>query len=335
MKLNSKLIVTSRLFVYFSIMFFAIPAKGQNNQHRKYFSQDYKMQEQNNDGNTKIHRQNLEKDIQIINFDNKKSYIIPVVFNVVYNKNFKSITEQKISEQLTILSEAFSIGGRNIDFTDKIYKKTNFRECIGTMDLKFCLANTNSSGEKLDGINYKERSEHGFGNYNSIKLIEQGIIPKDPEHILNIWIGDLGDNMCGYAQMPGGNSKMDGVVIDYRFFGLQDQKLTPYHKGYTLVHLVAQYLGLHELWSESEPCSDDSVADTPIHNAPNSGKVDYKHFSTCDGYPMEMYMNFMDNTDDEQLSIFTRGQLDRLHKMLQLEKGRKNIVNNKVSCTSL
>jgi hypothetical protein len=36
------------------------------------------------------------------------------------------------------------------------------------------------------------------------------------------------------------------------------------------VHLVANYLGIYELWNEVTPClADDFVDETPNHNAPN------------------------------------------------------------------
>jgi hypothetical protein len=56
----------------------------------------------------------------------------------------------------------------------------------------------------------------------------------------------------------------------------------------TLTHLMGNYLNLYDLWNESQPCADDYVDDTPIHNAPNGRFWQYRHVSTCDGSPVEM-----------------------------------------------
>ena len=83
-----------------------------------------------------------------------------------------------------------------------------------------------------------------------------------------------------------------------------------------MTHLMGTYLNLYELWSETVQCGDDGVEDTPIHNAPTLGNVDYKHVSTCDGNPVVMSMNYMDNTNDNMQYMFTNGQKRRMHATL-------------------
>jgi hypothetical protein len=70
------------------------------------------------------------------------------------------------------------------------------------------------------------------------------------------------------------------------------------------------------LWSETVLCGDDGVEDTPIHNAPTLGNVDYRFVSTCDGNPVVMSMNYMDNTNDNMQYMFTNGQKKRLQASL-------------------
>ena len=69
--------------------------------------------------------------------------------------------------------------------------------------------------------------------------------------------------------MPGGPVATDGIVIDYRYFGTGGTAIAPYDEGRTLTHLVGNYLNLHDLWNDVSRCSDDEVADTPVHNGPN------------------------------------------------------------------
>ena len=120
----------------------------------------------------------------------------------------------------------------------------------------------------------------------------------DSEKYLNIWVVSFPDSISGYAQMPAGPAVTDGIVIDARYFGKKGttDKDFPYTEGKTLTHLLGSYLNVYELWSKTRQCGDDGVDDTPIQNAPTLGCVDYRHVSTCDGNPVAMSMNFMDNT---------------------------------------
>jgi hypothetical protein len=115
--------------------------------------------------------------------------------------------------------------------------------------------------------------------------------------------------------MPGGPSATDGIVLDYRFLGSLGTVKAPYDQGKTLTHLVGNYLGLNDLWGNGH-CADDLVDDTPPHNAPNFGCPGYRHISTCDDNPVEMTMNFMDNTDDACMYMFTAGQVRRMRAAL-------------------
>jgi hypothetical protein len=133
--------------------------------------------------------------------------------------------------------------------------------------------------------------------------------------------------------MPGGPAATDGVVINARYFGIKNDRNDPFGRGKTLTHLVASYLGLYELWNSLEPCFDDRVYDTPVHNDPNAGAgIEGRHVSTCYGHELEMYMNFMDNTEDSLLCMFTRGQVLRMQGMLSEGGPRNGLVANS-ACT--
>ena len=115
--------------------------------------------------------------------------------------------------------------------------------------------------------------------------------------------------------MPTGSSfETDGIVINSRYFGITDAT-APFSEGKVLTHLVGNFLGLYPLWN-STPCWDDYVLDTPISNMQNAGCPEANHISTCDGFPTEMTMNFMDATDDACKYMFTKGQAHRMHTML-------------------
>ena len=78
----------------------------------------------------------------------------------------------------------------------------------------------------------------------------------------------------------------------------------------TVVHEVGHWLNLYHIWGEGY-CGDDKVDDTPkqgtilrvVRMAPGS---------TCSNGPVgDMYMNYMDFTDDVCMNMFTKGQRKR------------------------
>ena len=105
----------------------------------------------------------------------------------------------------------------------------------------------------------------------------------------------------------------------------------PFDQGKTLTHLVGNYLNLYDIWGDRQ-CGDDYVADTPRHNAPNTGCHTYKHISLCQGNDIEMTMNFMDNTDDACMYMFTMGQKMRMHAVLQEGGFRAELVHGESHC---
>jgi Secretion system C-terminal sorting domain len=63
--------------------------------------------------------------------------------------------------------------------------------------------------------------------------------------------------------------------------------------------------------------------------------VDYKFISTCDGNPVVMSMNYMDNTNDNMQYMFTNGQKRRLQATLLPNGIRYKLVQNgKTQCTN-
>jgi hypothetical protein len=160
------------------------------------------------------------------------------------------------------------------------------------------------------------------------------VSPWNSQKYLNVWVCKLANDVNGYAQMPGGNPAIDGIVIDYRYFGVANYNDSPYDQGKTLTHLVGNYLNLFPLWGSGVRCSDDYVDDTPIHNAPNYGNPGPGHISICPGYPLEMTLNFMDNTVDAARCMFTYGQMLRMHSVLAAGAARSGLRQGYTQCNS-
>ncbi|MEO6686048.1 MAG: M43 family zinc metalloprotease [Dyadobacter sp.] len=249
--------------------------------------------------------------------DDKQTYQVPVIFHLVETKGQKTPDEEQIRYQLDVLNKCFgSYEPEKQSFTNAIVEQ--FTSIGVNPGIQFYIPETI---EGVKGIDIVNSSKTEFATGNEIQNPKTGgIAAIDSEKVINVWVGKLEGYSSGYAHFPGAPADLDGIVIDPEFFGNEKGTAkTPYTQGKTLVHLMGTYLGLYELWNESDPCADDMVADTPIHNAPNSvisKEANSKVITMCHGYIQAMYMNFMDNSDDEMLTLFTQGQKDRMRAML-------------------
>lgn len=245
---------------------------------------------------------------------------IPVVFHIIGNNllEFPDITQ--ITRQLYQLNEQFSINTTIIEHPADTLE--GFAEVQAqNLLINFCPARrgaTTGSGTSVEPINYNTFGVEIWSMDDILSLIERtGITPVDPKRFLNIYILDLEEPYAGYATFPASPLELDGIVIDKDYFGLSDTP--PYNEAKTLTHLIGNYLGLHDLWNDETPCADDGVKDTPLANVANYGCPSYQHVNMCiENDAVEMTMNYMDNTDDACVYMFTIGQMERMHQVLEM-----------------
>jgi len=256
---------------------------------------------------------------------------IPVVFHILYKDSSEYVSQAQVFSQLESLSRDF---GQVQDIQNLLstYTSEKFDARAVSPELRFCLPQFDPEGNQTTGITYHSANLGEWSTDDHIKNPNfGGVKPWDTKRYLNVWVANLADSIAGYAQMPGGPATSDGIVIDYQMFGSKGTAKLPYTQGKTLTHLVGNYLGLFSLWGEY-PCWDDYVWDTPIHNAPNFEITNDFHISTCDGYPAEMPMNFMDCTPDSIRFMFTYGQKIRMQASLSLGGNRFQLLNTATQC---
>lgn len=139
-----------------------------------------------------------------------------------------------------------------------------------------------------------------------------GISATSPKTKLNFWVCNLGPELLGYAQFPGGPTATDGVVCHTNITGLSGFGNSPFNLGRTATHEVGHWMNLRHIWGD-RTCGSDFVTDTPDHNTANVGVPSAGHRSTCAGTPLEMFMNYMDYTDDRGMFMFSNGQKSRMN----------------------
>ncbi len=125
---------------------------------------------------------------------------------------------------------------------------------------------------------------------------------------------NLGQGLLGYAQFPGGKCATDGVVVLYSSVGGPNSKgtATSYDLGRTATHEVGHWLNLRHIWGDAS-CGDDLVSDTPTSQTANYGCPAYPHVTCSNGPNGDMFMNYMDYTDDACMYMFSNGQAARMN----------------------
>ncbi|PRY13995.1 zinc metalloprotease [Kineococcus rhizosphaerae] len=130
---------------------------------------------------------------------------------------------------------------------------------------------------------------------------------------LNVYVGDLGGGLLGYAYFPkgynNGRDYVDGVVmLDESMPG---GTAAPYNRGDTLTHEVGHWMGLEHTFASACSASGDGVADTPREAVPQFGCP--VGADTCAAPGLDPVHNFMDYSDDGCMDTFTPGQAQRMN----------------------
>lgn len=227
----------------------------------------------------------------------KGSITIPVVVHVLYKAPEENISDAQIASQIEVLNEDFNLNNRDNNLVPDAFDAVK-----ADVGVRFV----------LDRVIRKETTRKVWPYTNAMKLGRLGGSDAvDPANYLNIWSCNLGQNLLGFAQFPGGDPATDGVVILYSALGRTGTLIPNYDKGRTATHEVGHWLNLRHIWGDAT-CGNDFVDDTPLHNTANTGCPEAGHTSTCAGNPLEMWMNYMDYTYDGCMYMFSNGQKDRM-----------------------
>jgi len=253
-----------------------------------------------------------------INYDKtSNTLIIPVVVHVVHRVTAESISSARIQANIDVLNLDYN--RQNLEIPSV---PGHYAPLTGSMGIRFELASLDPTLQMTDGITYTETTVSSFGLDSKIKYTAQGGRDIwDRNNYMNIWVCRLNGSILGYAQLPGGPANTDGIVIDYRYFGgLGTGTLSPYNRGRTATHEVGHWLGLYHIWGDAT-CGDDLVGDTPVQEDANYGCPGYPKI-TCNNGAVnnteggDMFMNFMDYTNDACMKMFTAGQVSRMTNFL-------------------
>jgi hypothetical protein len=244
---------------------------------------------------------------------------IPVVVHVVYKNQIQNINEQQISSQIAVLNTDYSM------LNSDISKAEDYRPLAVDTKIHFKLATRDPNGNPTTGITRTSTNVSSFTFDDKVKSASTGgKDPWDTSSYLNMWVCALSGGLLGYAQFPGMDPATDGVVINYRAFGVRGAggqpgtAQPPFDLGRTATHEVGHWLNLLHIWGDDDGGCDqsDEVDDTPNQADKNFGKPAYPHITCNNGPHGDMFMNYMDYVDDDSMVMFSRVQGQRMQAAL-------------------
>lgn len=277
------------------------------------------------------------------------SRIIPVVVHVLHEGGTENISKAQIESQIDALNEDFQKLNPGLSGLSGF---PVFDTLVANCDLEFRLATKDPQGNCTDGIvrifTPKTNEAKDWSKFKSTSYW-------DRSKYYNLWVvksiynDSQWGSILGYAQFPYafGNvfplTSTDGVAVISTSFGRIGTANGG--TGATTSHETGHWLGLRHIWGD-DSCASDGVDDTPIHGGPN--------FSGVGCFPLpkpalcyspvglqgqdsidavfnrdqrgEMWMNFMDYTDDNCLWMFTKGQLAVMNFVFQQYSFRGNLI---------
>ncbi|NJL77030.1 MAG: T9SS type A sorting domain-containing protein [Saprospiraceae bacterium] len=291
----------------------------------------------------KNNRQRIEAYIQQYATQNRainQVITIPVVFHIIHNGDAvgagENIPENLICEQLDQLNDDFRAMNADIGNVP-----SEFVPLIGDAMVQFCFASVDPEGNATDGIIRWQFNRATWTNDQFDAEVKPSTI-WNRNNYLNFWTADLEGGLLGYAQFPGGAASTDGIVVDNTTVG---SLVTPnpngnaFSRGRTATHEIGHWLDLRHIWGDDcllgifGSCTgSDLVDDTPNQFCPSSGCPNYPKRSQCS--QSEMFMNYMDYTDDNCMHMFSDGQITRIRATVDPGGFRASLASSPAGCTN-
>jgi hypothetical protein len=243
---------------------------------------------------------------------------IPVVVHVLYRMDAENISDEQVKSQIEVLNADFRKANADADRMPE-----PFAARAADARIEFALAVRDPDGDPTGGITRTRTAVTSFEGTidemdRAIKATAGGARAWPSDHYLNVWVCSLGGGLLGYAQFPGGPAQTDGVVILNTALGTLGTAAPPFDLGRTATHEIGHWLNLLHIWGDDDSaCAEsDNVRDTPNQGGPNTGCPRFPRISCNNGPDGDMFMNYMDYTDDACMFMFSKGQVARMRAAL-------------------
>lgn len=268
---------------------------------------------------------------------NATQVYIPVVFHIVHNGDAigtgENITDAQAQSQIDAMNLHYNAQDPKLGNVPSV-----FQNLIANIDVKFCLAKYDPIGLPTTGI---VRHQMAYTSWDSSDLIDNVLKPAtiwDNTRYLNIWSVRMGgellsNGVLAYSSFPFFSpADEDGVVARFNTIGTTGSVLPGYNLGKTITHEVGHWFGLQHVWGDDNGACNgsDGINDTPNQADANYGCPTFPSVTCNNGPNGDMFMNYMDYTNDDCHSMFTPGQSARMHFVL--DGFRNDIKNSATQC---
>jgi len=254
---------------------------------------------------------------------------IPIVVHLVYKTAAQNISDAQIISQIDILNQDF-----NRQNPDTANTPVPFLPIAGVANVSFCLATVDPAGNPTTGIERRLTTVNSFNTNDAVKSFASGGLDAwDPSQYFNVWVCNLGGGLLGYGEFPTNQlSNTYGVVIGYNYFGNIGNVSAPYNLGRTATHELGHCFNLFHIWGDDgTACTgSDQCADTPNQAGENYTCPGFPSISCNNGPNGDMWMNYMDYSDDACMNMFTAGQVARM--LAVLNNGPYSDLQNSTAC---
>ena len=268
------------------------------------------------------------------------TYVIPVVVHIIHNGEpigtGLNLSDAQVQSQINVMNKDFQ--RMNLDASNT---PPEFSGVAGSLDIEFVLAKQDPFGAATNGIQRVQGTKSVWTINDNATF--KGLSYWPAENYYNIWVVNI-PSFLGYAQSPVSNLPglesspddrlTDGVIVHYTAFGSNFEGLgtfsldSKYNRGRTATHETGHFFGLRHIWGDDgSSCSGtDYVDDTPNQGGSYSGQCPSGTRTSCTSN--DMFMNYMDYTDDACMNLFSLGQNARMIVVLENSPRRFSLLNS-------
>ena len=177
-------------------------------------------------------------------------YTIPIVVHVVWNTSAQNVTDAKINSMIAQMNMDWARTNTDAGNTPSVWQPP----VAANMEIQFCLATTDPSGNPTNGISRKNTSTTSFSTNDNMKQnATGGDAPWNVNNYLNIWICNLSGRILGFANFPP-ISTYYGTVVHYITVGsLTNPAGGSFGYGRTLSHEIGHNFTLNHIWDGGCP----------------------------------------------------------------------------------